>query len=336
MPPSAASIGSPIFVTGFLVLIGVLLAIDLGLVNRRAHAIGTREALLWSSFFVGLSLVFNLWIYLRFGPQPGLEFLTGYLIEYALSVDNIFVFLVIFNYFGVPPQYQHRVLFWGILGAIVLRATFIVAGAALITAFHWVIYIFGAFLLLTGLKILVQKETEVHPERNPVLRLFRKLVPLVPEYEGQRFFVRRASRLMATPLMLVLVLVEATDVVFAVDSIPAIFGITRDPFIVFTSNIFAILGLRALYFLLASVVGRFHYLKFGLGLVLVFIGAKMVASDLVHVPIGLSLGVVAALLGGSVLLSALFPQRPGPPVDAAQEVAGAAEPPSSEPQRRSR
>jgi tellurite resistance protein TerC len=309
MPPSAASIGSPIFVTGFLVLIGVLLAIDLGLVNRRAHAIGTREALLWSSFFVGLSLVFNLWIYLRFGPQPGLEFLTGYLIEYALSVDNIFVFLVIFNYFGVPPQYQHRVLFWGILGAIVLRATFIVAGAALITAFHWVIYIFGAFLLLTGLKILVQKETEVHPERNPVLRLFRKLVPLVPEYEGQRFFVRRASRLMATPLMLVLVLVEATDVVFAVDSIPAIFGITRDPFIVFTSNIFAILGLRALYFLLAGMMDQFHYLKVGLGLVLAFIGVKMLIADFVHVPIEISLGVVVALLGGGVGASLLWPAK---------------------------
>jgi tellurite resistance protein TerC len=336
MGPTAASIGSPLFVTGFLVLIGALLAIDLGLVNRRAHAIGMREAALWSSFFVGLSLAFNLWIYLRFGPQPGLEFLTGYLIEYALSVDNIFVFLVIFNYFGVPPQYQHRVLFWGILGAIVLRATFILAGAALISAFHWVIYIFGAFLLLTGLKILVQKETEVHPERNPLLRLFRKVVPLVPEYEGQRFFVRRAGRLMATPLMLVLVLVEATDVVFAVDSIPAIFGITHDPFIVFTSNIFAILGLRALYFLLASVVGRFHYLKFGLGLVLVFIGAKMLASDLLHVPIGMSLGVVALLLGGSVLVSWLFPPRAGPPVDLSPEAAGGAEPPAGEPQRRTR
>jgi len=332
----APSIGSPIFLAGFLLFIGVLLAFDLGLVNRRAHTIGPREAALWSSFFIGLSLAFNLWIYLRFGPRPGLEFFTGYLIEYALSVDNIFVFLVLFNYFGVPSQYQHRVLFWGILGAIVLRATFILAGTALIAAFHWVIYVFGAFLLLTGAKILVQKETEVHPEHNPILRLFRRAVPLVPEYHGQRFFIRRAGKLFATPLMLVLVLVEATDVVFAVDSIPAIFGITRDPFIVFTSNIFAILGLRALYFLLASVVHRFHYLKFGLGLVLVFIGGKMLASDLVHIPIGLSLGVVAALLGGSVVVSWLFPPRAGPPGELPHDVPADADASAGELQRRSR
>jgi tellurite resistance protein TerC len=302
-----ASIGSPYFVVGFLALIGVLLALDLGVVNRRAHTIRTREALLWSVFFISLSLAFNIWIYLRFGRQPALEFLTGYLIEYALSVDNIFVFLVIFNYFAVPSQYQHRVLFWGILGALVLRAVFIGVGAVLIASFHWVILLFGLFLVVTGIKIFLQEETEVHPERNLVLRFFRRLVPLHSEYAGQRFFVRHGGKLMATPLMLVLVMVEATDVVFAVDSIPAIFGVTRDPFIVFTSNIFAILGLRALYFLLASVVDRFHYLKFGLGLVLVFIGGKMLLSEIYVIPTAISLGVVATLLGGSALASWIFP-----------------------------
>jgi tellurite resistance protein TerC len=313
------SIGSPLIVGVFLLIIGSLLALDLGVFNRKAHVIGSREALAWSVFFVALSLSFAVWLFARHGRQPALEFLTGYLIEYALSVDNIFVFVVIFNYFRVPREFQHRVLFWGILGALALRATFILVGAALLAQFHWVIYIFGLFLVVTGVKLLVQEETEIDPAKNPVLRLCRRLLPLTPDYQGQRFLVRLDGRRFATPLLLVLVVVEATDVVFAVDSIPAIFGVTSDPFIVFTSNIFAILGLRALYFLLASVLHRFHYLNYGLGLVLAFVGAKMLVSGFLPIPIGLSLGIVAALLGGSILVSWLFPPRqpillPPPPL----------------------
>src|SRR5688500_16639468 len=251
-------------------------------------------------------------MYFRFGSQPALEFLTGYLIEYALSVDNIFVFIVIFNYFAVPAAFQHRVLFWGILGAIGLRAAFILIGAALLQTFHWVIFVFGGFLVYTGFKILAHKGPQVHPERNPVVRFFRRLLPLTQSYHGQRFLVRLDGRRYATPLLLVLVMVEATDVVFAVDSIPAIFAGTRDPFLVFTSRIFAILGLRARYFLLASILERFRYLSVGIGLVLVFVGAKMLVSDFYHVPIGLSLAVVVILLAGSVIASLLFPRPVAP------------------------
>jgi tellurite resistance protein TerC len=325
LPPS---IGSPLIITLFLVGIGALLALDLGVINRKAHQVRFREALGWSAFCVGLSLSFNIWMYFRFGGQPALEFLTGYLIEYALSVDNIFVFIVIFNYFAVPAAFQHRVLFWGILGAIGLRAAFILIGAALLQTFHWVIFVFGAFLVYTGFKILAQKGPQVHPERNPVVKFFRRLLPLTQSYHGQRFLVRLDGRRYATPLLLVLVMVEATDVVFAVDSIPAIFAVTRDPFIVFTSNIFAILGLRALYFLLASILDRFHYLSVGIGLVLVFVGAKMLVSDFYHVPIGLSLGVVVSLLAGSVIASLLFPRRAAPELAAP----GAEEPGADEPE----
>jgi tellurite resistance protein TerC len=301
------SIGSPLLWVGFALLILFLLALDLGVLHRRAHVVRAREALLWCLVWIGLALAFNVGVYFWFGPQRALEFLTGYLIEEALSVDNIFVFLVIFSYFSVPPAYQHRVLFWGVLGAIVLRALFILVGAALIHAFHWIIYLFGGGLIFTGIKILTQKHEGLHPERNPLLRLFQKLVPTVPAYHGTRFLVRVNGRLYATPLLLVLIAVEGTDVVFALDSIPAIFAVTRDPFIVYTSNIFAILGLRSLYFLLAGIIDKFCYLKVGLGLVLAFVGFKMVISDFYQIPIGVSLAVVASFLGASIIASLVNP-----------------------------
>jgi len=310
-----ASVGTPLLWGAFTLFVLGLLALDLGVFHRKAHAIGTREALGWSLFWIALALLFNAWVAWAFGTQRGLEFLTGYLIEKALSVDNIFVFLVIFSYFSVPAAYQHRVLFWGILGAIVFRVTFILAGAALLQAFHWVVYLFGGLLLLTAVRIVRARGEEVHPERNPLLRLVRRYLPVVPTYQGARFFVRVGGRLMATPLLLVVVVVEATDIVFAIDSIPAIFAVTADPFIVYTSNVFAILGLRALFFLLAGVLNRFHYLKAGLGLVLAFVGMKMLLSDLYAIPIGVSLAVVGALIGGAVAASLLRPSvRPPVPV----------------------
>lgn len=304
------SIGTPTLWIGFTIFVLAMLALDLGVFHRKAHAISMREALAWSIVWVALALLFNAGVYYWFGSERALEFLTGYLIEKALSVDNLFVFLVLFAYFAVPAELQHRVLFWGILGALIMRAGFIVAGSALIQQFHWIIYVFGAFLVFTGIKLLASPETgDIHPERNPVLRVFRRIVPTVPEYRGARFLVKEAGRRYATPLLMVLVMVEATDVVFAVDSIPAIFAITMDPFIVFTSNIFAILGLRALYFLLAGMIGRFSYLKVGLGLVLAFVGAKMLISGVYHVPIAVSLGVIASLLGLSMIASLLFPRQ---------------------------
>lgn len=242
----------------------VLLALDLGIFHRNAHVVGLREAAVWSVVWIALALAFNAGVFYFGGAQKGVEFLTGYLIEKSLSVDNIFVFVLLFTYFAVPSQYQHRVLFWGILGALLMRGAFIITGAALLEAFHWIIYIFGAVIIVSGIKMLRQGHEELHPERNPVVRLVRRLFPVSSEYHGQRFFVRTAGRLMLTPLAIVLVMVETTDLIFAVDSIPAIFAITRDPFIVYTSNVFAILGLRALYFLLAGVVQQFVYLKAGL------------------------------------------------------------------------
>jgi tellurite resistance protein TerC len=304
----AVSIGTPSLWIGFTVFVLAMLALDLGVFHRKTHAIRMREALAWSSVWIGLALCFNAGIYFLFGPERALEFLTGYMIEKALSVDNLFVFLVLFSYFAVPPSLQHRVLFWGIVGALVMRAGFIMAGAALIQQFHWVIYIFGAFLVFTGIKLLAAREGgNMDPERNLVLRLFRRIMPSVPDYRGARFSVKEAGRRYATPLLTVLVVIEATDIVFAVDSIPAIFAITTDPFIVFTSNIFAILGLRALYFLLAGMIGKFRFLKIGLGMVLVFVGAKMLIAGVLHVPIAASLGVVGGLIGLSVAASVLFP-----------------------------
>ena len=297
-----SSVGTPLLWAAFTVFVLGLLALDLGVFHRRAHAVRPREALLWSLVWVALALAFTAGVWRWFGPQRGLEFLTGYLIEKALSVDNIFVFLVVFSYFGVPAAYQHRVLFWGILGAIVFRLAFILAGAALLAAFHWVIYLFGGLLVLTGIRMLRAGE-EVHPERNRLVRLARRFLPVVATYDGAAFFVRQGGRRAATPLLLALLTVEATDIVFAVDSIPAIFAVTSDPFIVYTSNLFAILGLRALYFLLAGILDRFRYLKVGLSVVLVFVGVKMLAADIYKIPIGVSLVVVAALIGGAVIAS---------------------------------
>jgi tellurite resistance protein TerC len=298
----------------FTVFVLGMLAVDLGVFHRQAHAVSLKEAGIWSAVWISLALAFNAGVLYFLGPQAGLEFLTGYLIEKALSVDNVFVFVLIFSYFAVPARYQHRVLFWGVLGALAMRAAMILAGAVLIAQFHWVIYLFGAFLVVTGLRMATQTEHALEPEANPVVRLVRRLVPVTQEYHGQRFFVRQALtpggvvRLAATPLFVVLVLVETTDLLFAVDSIPAIFAVTTDPFLVYTSNVFAILGLRSLYFLLAGVIHTFHFLKLGLSVVLVFVGAKMLLTDLYKVPIGLSLAVIAAVLGTSVVLSLLFPK----------------------------
>jgi len=313
------TIGTPLQWGLFIALILAMLALDLGVIHRKEHRVGLREALVWSVVWTIIAMIFNLWIYSQFGARPGLEFLTGYIIERSLSFDNIFVFIVIFNYFAVPAEHQHRVLFWGIVGALFSRGLFIGMGTALLARFEWLIYVFGAFLVYTGINILRQKETEVHPEKNPVLRLFQRFVPLTTQYHGKRFFIRQELRTLATPLMLVLVVVEATDVVFAVDSIPAVFGVTRDPFIVFTSNIFAILGLRALYFLLAGLMHKFHYLSYGLGLVLVFVGAKMLIHDHYEIPIELSLGIVLAVLAASVVLSLLRPAPPEAPPETPPE-----------------
>lgn len=302
------SIGSPTLWGLFTVLVAVLLALDLGVFHRRAHVIGPREALGWSAVWIVLALVFNAGVWLWFGPQRGLEFFTGYLIEKALSIDNIFVFVVLFSYFQVPSTYQHRVLFWGVVGAVIFRVIFILAGAALLAAFHPIVYIFGALLILTGLRLL-RASGRPRPDRNPVLRLARRVMSVTDGYREGAFIIREAGRRTATPLLLALIAVETTDIIFAVDSIPAIFAITPDPFIVYTSNIFAILGLRALYFLLAGVVDRFHLLKVGLSVVLIFVGLKMLASGVVTIPIGVSLAAVAALIGGSILASVLRPVR---------------------------
>ncbi|HEY3306329.1 MAG TPA: TerC family protein [Candidatus Binatia bacterium] len=283
-----------------------MLALGLAVFHRKAHAVSLGEALTWSLVWIALALLFNGGVYYFWGQDKALEFLTGYVIEKALSVDNLFVFIVIFSYFSVPAVYHHRVLFWGILGALVMRAIFIAAGVALIHAFHWVIYVFGGFLILTGIKMLFAGDEKIHPEKNPVLRLLRRVMPVTKEYHGQRFFVRIQGRLWATPLLLVLVVIESTDVIFAVDSIPAILAITTDSFIVYSSNVFAILGLRALYFLLAGVLDKFHYLKAGLSFVLCFVGIKMMLGDLYKIPIGLSFAVVAGILAVSMLASLSF------------------------------
>jgi tellurite resistance protein TerC len=297
----------------FNVFILAMLAADLGVFNRRAHVIGLREALRWTVLVMLVAALFNAGIFRFQGHQAGLEFLTGYLIELALSVDNIFVFVLVFSYFQVPSKYQHRVLFWGVLGALVMRGVMIGAGAVLIERFHWIIYIFGAFLVFTGLRMATQSEQAIEPESNPLIRLIRRVFPVTPGYEGQKFFTRvlmgGRTRLAVTPLFVVLVLVETTDLVFALDSIPAIFAVTRDPFLVYSSNVFAILGLRALYFLLAGVIHRFHFLKLGLAAVLVFVGTKMLLADVIEVPIGISLGVIAVVLAISIVASLLFPKR---------------------------
>jgi tellurite resistance protein TerC len=280
-----------------------LLLLDLGVFHRKDERVTLREAALWSVIWVSLALAFNVFLYFWKGHHTALEFLTGYLIEESLSVDNIFVFVMLMSYFAVPEQLQHRVLFWGILGAIAMRASLILLGSALIHRFEWVILVFGGFLVITGLRLFFHRGTELHPEHNPVVNLFRRILPITPDYVGGAFFVRRNARLAATPLALVLVMIETTDLIFAFDSIPAIFGVTRNPFIVYSSNIFAILGLRSLYFLLSGVIGLFRYLQFGLALVLVFIGIKMLLSEWYPIPIGLSLLMVFGILSVSVVAS---------------------------------
>jgi len=298
----------------FNVVVLAILALDLGVLHRRSEKVSLKEAAIWSGVWVALSLCFALAIYRNMGKESGLEFLTGYLIEYALSVDNIFVFVLIFSYFNVPEKYQHRVLFWGIIGALVLRGVMIVAGSALVTRFAWTLYIFGAFLVFTGIRMALQKDDAAYnAERDPVLRLARKLIPVTPDYRGDKFFVKEPDktgrmRFAATPLFIVLIIVDTTDIIFATDSIPAIFAVTRDPFIVYTSNICAVLGLRALYFLLASVVDKFVYLKLGLSLVLVFIGAKMLLEHFLHIPIVAALGVVGLVLGSAIFASVKWPR----------------------------
>jgi tellurite resistance protein TerC len=312
---------------GFNLFVVAMLALDLGVFNRRDHQITFQEAMRRSGIWIGLALLFAVGVYLWRGPEVGMQFLTGYLIEESLSVDNLFVILMIFTYFRVPSIYQHKVLFWGILGALVMRALFILTGVALIEKFHWMIYLFGALLIVTGIKMAVEKDKELHPEHNPVLKLFRRLMPVTPDYEGGRFIVVRDGRRWATPLLVVLVLIETTDVIFAVDSVPAILAVSRDPFIVYTSNVFAILGLRSLYFALAGMMHRFHYLAYGLAVILVFVGSKMLLSNVVKIPIHLALCVVLGTLALSVVLSWRFPPSPkaapteAPPAEEAQPIA---------------
>lgn len=298
---------------GFNLFVLSMLAVDLGVFHRRAHEVSIKEATVWSIVWISLAMLFNVGLYLfwdKVSPtsnysnsEAALAFFTGYLIEKSLSVDNIFVFVLIFTFFAVPAVYQHRVLFWGILGALLMRGTLIAVGAVLLKEFHWIIYIFGAFLIFTGIRMAVHRNEEMHPEQNPVVRLLRRIMPVTENYERDHFFIRRAGKLLATPLFLVLLVVETTDLIFAVDSIPAIFAVTNDPFIVYTSNVFAILGLRSLYFLLAGVIDKFYYLKLGLSVVLAFVGTKMVIVDIYKIPIGLSLGVIASILAISVIAS---------------------------------
>ena len=291
----------------FNAFVVAMLVLDLGVFHRRSHTVKFREAMIWSTVWVALAVIFAVVIYFWHGRASSLEFVTGYVIELSLSVDNLFVFLLIFRYFQVPPGHQHKVLFWGILGALVMRAIFIAAGVGLIQRFHWVVYVFGAFLVYSGLKLLRQGEAEIHPESNPVLRLFRRWVPVTKDYEGNKFFVRRTG-LFATPLLVVLLVVETTDLLFAVDSIPAILAITRDAFIVYTSNVFAILGLRSMYFALAGMMEMFRYLHYGLSLVLMFVGSKMLLSHYYEIPTVMALSAVASILLLSVAASLLKPK----------------------------
>ncbi|OGF44737.1 MAG: hypothetical protein A2536_09320 [Candidatus Firestonebacteria bacterium RIFOXYD2_FULL_39_29] len=295
-------VGFNIFIIGMLVL-------DLVVFNRKEHVIKMKEALSWTAVWITLALVFNLWVYYAYGQEKALEFFTGYLIEKSLSIDNIFVFLMIFSYFRVPKIYQHKVLFWGVLGAIIMRTIFIVAGVSLIQMFHWTIYVFGFFLVLVGIKMLLQKDKEIDPENNPVIKLFRKIMPVTDTYEKDKFFIKKEGKYYATTLFIVLVVIETTDVIFAVDSIPAVLAITQDVFIVYTSNIFAILGLRALYFVLAEVMHLFHYLVYGLSCILVFVGIKMLISDFYKIDTLPALLVIAIVILVSITASIIFKKK---------------------------
>lgn len=295
---------------GFNVFVLAMLAIDLGIFHRKSHAVSLRESLVWTAVWVILALVFNFGVWHYVGPQKGMEFLTGYVIEKSLSVDNIFVFVLLFGYFRVPATYQHKVLFWGILGALAMRAAMIGIGSVLITKFAWILYIFGGFLILTGIKMVFKKEESIHPESNPIVKSFKRLVPVTADYRGDKFWVTENGVRHATPLFVVLILVEFTDLVFAVDSIPAIFAITQDSFIVYTSNVFAILGLRSLYFALAGVMHKFHHLKTGLGAVLTFVGVKMLLGHTAYkIDTVTSLGVIVAVITISIIASLLFPKK---------------------------
>lgn len=298
----------PIWI-GFNAFVLLMLAVDLGVFHRKSHEVSLKESLIWSGVWILIALLFNIGIYLFSGPKPALAFLTGYLIERALSMDNLFVFLLIFSYFKVPALYQHKVLFWGIFGALIMRAIFIAAGITLIKHFHWIIYLFGALLIYSGIKLMFEKTKEVHPEQNPIVKLFRYFFPVTKGYVGGKFFTRENLKILATPLFIVLLVIETTDLLFAVDSIPAILAITQDPFIVYTSNVFAILGLRALYFTLSSIMGLFHLLNYGLALILIFVGVKMLLEKVFEIPIGISLGIVAGVLAASIIASMVFPQK---------------------------
>ena len=313
----------------FNVFVIAMLALDLGVFHRKAHVVRMREALTWTAVWVSLALLFNLGLYLGWwGGYPpelrgevSLQFLTGYLIEKSLSVDNVFVFALLFRYFHVEPEYQHRILFWGILGALIMRAILIFAGVALMHRFEWVVYVFGAVLIFSGIKMWRTHDTKIEPDKNPVLKLVRRIFPVTPENHGQRFFVKQAGKWAVTPFFVVLIFVEWSDLVFALDSIPAILALTKDPFIVYTSNVFAILGLRALYFALAGILNRFHLLHYGLSAILIFVGIKMLAVEFVHIPIFVSLGVIATILVLSVILSLMRPPKPdSPELAAAEEV----------------
>lgn len=290
-----------------------LLVLDLGVFQRKSHVIGIKEALGWSAFWIGLALLFNLGIWYELGRGPALEYFTGWVLEKSLSVDNLFVFLLVFSYFRVPREYQHKVLFWGIAGALVMRAVFIGAGIVLIQRFDWMVYVFGAFLVYTGFKLAFGKDEEVDPGRNPVIKVVRRFIPVSDAYDGGRFFTVVNGKRVATPLFVVLVVIESTDVVFAVDSIPTILSITQDPFIVYSSNVFAILGLRALYFALAALADLFHYLKQGLAVILVFVGVKMLLANHYHLPTWLALGFIASVLTASIVASRLWPKMDEPP-----------------------
>ena len=294
---------------GFNAFVIVLLLIDLLVFNRKPHRITIKESLTWTAIWIALGVSFSGVIYVWMGPEASLDYLTGYLIEKSLSVDNIFVFLIIFQYFSVPDEYQHKVLFWGILGALIFRFLFIFAGVALIERFFWVKYLFGAFLIYSGIKLVFRSDDAVRPEKNPFIKWLGRAMPVTLDFHGEKFFIRKRGLLTATPMLVVLIVIETTDVVFALDSIPAILAITRDPFLVYSSNVFAILGLRALYFAVAGLLGLFHYLDYGLAVVLSFVGLKMIGEEIVHISTGLSLGIIGLVLSASILLSWFFPKK---------------------------
>jgi len=294
---------------GFSAFVLTTLVLDLGIFRRRSREVGPKEALTWSAVWIGLALVFNTGIYYWHGEEKALQFFTGYLVELSLSVDNLFVFLLVFDFFTVPAQYRHKVLFWGIIGALIMRAVFIAAGITLIAKFHWTTYLFGALLIASGIKMTLKRDKEIHPERNPVLKVFRRFMQVTPDYEGDRFFVKRHGRILASPLFPVVLILESTDLVFAVDSVPAVLAITSDPFIVFTSNVFAILGLRSMFFALEGVMKRFHYLHYGLSAALVFVGAKMLLAAFFKIPTWVSLLLIASIVAVSVFASLLSKQK---------------------------